>query len=71
MPQATTVPSLFEARLWQPPAAMATTPLRPAAWLRHHFVAPGHHRAVALQREAAPIPAAIAATPLRPPGTGD
>jgi hypothetical protein len=26
---ATTVPSFFKARLWKPPAAMATTPLKP------------------------------------------
>ena len=29
-PQATTVPSLFRARLWKPPAAIETTPDSPA-----------------------------------------
>ena len=29
-PQATTVPSLFSARLWESPTATFTTPLRPA-----------------------------------------
>src|SRR5262245_26344630 len=33
-PQATTVPSLFRARLWYPPAAIAVTPERPLGTLR-------------------------------------
>ncbi len=46
-PQATTVPSAFNAKLWAPPAATATTPLnpdgvvvRPSPLLPHATIAP-------------------------------
>src|SRR5271157_1048945 len=32
-PQAHTVPSLFNARVWYAPAAMAVTPFRPGTWV--------------------------------------
>src|SRR5437879_5790835 len=80
-PQAQTVPSLFSARLWPPPPAMATTPLRPltatGVLLLIFVPLPSCPKPLNPQAQTVPsrfrarvwyaaAPAAMADTPLRP-----